>query len=110
MAETDGQLAAVAGYILANRSSRPDVWVSVWCARKGCNGIGLELMAALPGLTGARVLACNNIRPKTMAFYRFLGWSADRMDHYYRLAPRAEYRLARAGRLRLSGARSRSSV
>ena len=95
VAETDGQLAAVAGYILANRSSRPDVWVSVWCARKGCNGIGLELMAALPGLTGARVLACNNIRPKTMAFYRFLGWSADRMDHYYRLAPRAEYRLAR---------------
>ena len=96
VAETDGEISAVAGYILANRSASPDVWVSVWCARKGCNGVGLELMAALPELTGARVLACNNIRPKTMAFYRFLGWTADRMDHYYRLSERGEYRLARS--------------
>lgn len=95
LAEEGGQLLAAAGYILANRSPAPDVWVSVWVAAAGHNGVGLELMAALPGLTNARLLACNNIRPKTMAFYRFLGWHAGRLPHYYRLADLPEYRLAR---------------
>lgn len=97
LAEEDGRLLAAAGYILANRSPAPDVWVSVWVAAAGHNGVGLELMAALPGLTNARLLACNNIRPKTMAFYRFLGWHAGRLPHYYRLADLPEYRLARIG-------------
>lgn len=95
LAEVDGGLAAVAGYIRTSAAENSDIWVSVWCARKGCNGAGLELMAALPRLTGARVVACNNIRPRTMALYRFLGWTAGRMDHYYRLARRDAYQLAR---------------
>ena len=107
VAEENGEWLAAAGYIRANRSPSPDIWVSVWVARKGHNGVGLELMEALPRLTGARVVACNNIRPKTMAFYRFLGWEADRVGHFFRLADRAEYRLAvpgpNAGRLPASG-------
>ncbi|MEG2931115.1 MAG: hypothetical protein RR825_04950, partial [Ruthenibacterium sp.] len=59
------------------------------------NGAGLELMDALPRLTGARVMACNNIRPKTMAFYTFLGYTAARLPHFYRLASRAQYKVAR---------------
>lgn len=94
LAEEEGEILAAAGYILANRAPQPDIWVSVWVAKKGCNGVGLELMNALPGLTGARVVACNNIRPETCVFYRFLGWTAERIPHYYRLAPRAQYRLA----------------
>lgn len=101
LAEAEGELLAVAGYILASRSRQPDVWVSVWVAAPGHNGVGLELMAALPGLTGAQVLACNNIRPKTMAFYRFLGWYAGRVPHYYRLADLPEYRLARIARRKI---------
>lgn len=89
------ELAAVAGYIRANSAPRPDIWVSIWCAKKGQNGAGLELMAALPGLAGARVTACNNIRPETMVFYTFLGYTAARLPHYYRLADRAQYKVAR---------------
>ena len=107
VAEENGEWLAAAGYIRANRSPAPDIWVSVWVARKSHNGVGLELMDALPRLTGARVVACNNIRPKTMAFYRFLGWEADRVGHFFRLADRAEYRLAvpgpNAGRLPAAG-------
>lgn len=95
LAFVDGELSAVAGYIRANSSARPDIWVSVWVAKKGLNGVGLELMNALPELTGANVVACNNIRPKTMAFYRFLGWDAQRMGHFYRLAGLPEYHLAK---------------
>ncbi len=95
LAEQDMHLVAVAGYILCNASSQPDAWVSIWCAAKGCNGVGLELMEALPRLAGVHVLACNNIRPKTMAFYRFLGWHADRIPHYYRLGSVSEQHLVR---------------
>ena len=93
LAEENGEMLAVAGYILSNQCAVPDAWVSIWLAKKGKNGVGLELMEALPRLANIRVLACNNIRPKTMAFYRFLGWHADRIPHFYRLAKRDSYRL-----------------
>lgn len=98
VAEAGGRMVAAAGYILANHSAQPDLWVSVWVAAKGANGAGLELMEALPRLTGARVVACNNIRENTCVFYRFLGWTAERVPHYYRLADRpalADYHLCR---------------
>lgn len=98
LAERDGELLAVAGYILANSSETPDLWVSVWVAKKGENGVGLELMNAIPTLTNAKVVACNNIRANTCVFYRFLGWEAERLPHYYRLAPKenaAAYHLCR---------------
>lgn len=81
----DGTLLSVAGYLPASQGPGADVWVSIWVAAKGHNGVGLELMDALPGLLGARVVACNNIRPATCKLYHFLGWQAQRLGHYYRL-------------------------
>lgn len=98
-AEENGIPVALAGYIRANQSATPDIWVSIWCAVKGKNGVGLELMAALPTLTHARVMACNNIRPKTMAFYTFLGYTAARLPHFYRLATKKKYTVARVTHL-----------
>ncbi len=96
LAEQDGVLVAVAGYIVANESDTPDLWVSVWVALKGAMGAGLELMNAIPTLTNARVVACNNIRENTCAFYQFLGWTAERLPHYYRPNQAAQpYRLYR---------------
>lgn len=93
-AEADGEIVAIAGYIRANEAEKPDIWVSIWCAKKGCNGVGLELMAALPKLANARSMSCNNIRPKTMAFYNFLGYYAARMPHFYRLSDKESYAVA----------------
>lgn len=95
LAFSGDELCAVAGYILANERPQPDIWVSIWCAKKGYNGAGLELMAALPKLTNARVMACNNIRPKTMAFYTFLGYTAARLPHYYRLGTHTSFEVAK---------------
>ena len=72
LAEQDGEILCAAGYILANQSETPDIWVSVWVAAKGHNGVGLELMDALSGLLNARVVACNNIRANTCVLYHFL--------------------------------------
>lgn len=94
VAEQNGEILALAGYIPANQSEHPDIWVSLWCAKKGHNGSGLELMAELPKLTGCRVIACNNIRPKTIAFYEFLGYTGAWLPHYYRLADKPKYEVA----------------
>lgn len=108
--EEDGKIVAAVGYILANKSEAPDIWVSIWCAQKGKNGTGLELMSALPSLTGARVMACNNIREKTMVFYSFLGYTAERLPHYYRLADKAEYKVARIAKKRIRPVQSGNSL
>lgn len=95
LAERGGQLVAVAGFIPSCSGAHPDVWVSIWVADKAAKGSGLELMAALPELTGCRTLACNNIRPETRPFYAFLGYTTGRVGHFYRLAPREAYTVAR---------------
>ncbi len=95
LAERNGRLAAVAGFIPASSRPEADIWVSLWVADKAARGAGLELMEALPRLTGCRTLACNNIRLETIPLYHFLGYEAGRIPHYYRLAARAQYLLAR---------------
>ncbi len=94
IAMQNSAIVAIAGYIYTSRQKPIDIWVSIWCAVKGKNGVGLELMEKLPQLTGARVMACNNIRPKTMPFYTFLGYTAQMLPHYYRLADKATYSIA----------------
>ena len=98
IAELEGKYAAVCGYILTNRYDDPDIWASVFVARKDCSGIGIRLMAELGKLTNSNVVACNNIRENTLNLYRFLGWTAERISHYYRIAEKdalSEYKLCR---------------
>ena len=99
VAEQDGHYLSAAGYIPAAKGPGADAWVSIWVAAKGHNGVGLELMNALPDLLGARVLACNNIRENTCVLYHFLGWQAERLRHYYRLGTPGPggWQLARPG-------------
>ncbi len=97
LAESGGEIVALAGFIPASSEKAPDIWVSFWVASPAARGAGLDLMEALPRLTGCRHMACNNIRPKTRVFYEFLGFATGRMGHYYRLAERAAYKLARLG-------------
>ncbi len=95
LAEEEGELAALAGYIPASQGKHPDVWISFWLADKTKRGAGLELMAKIMQLVGCRSISCNNIRPKTRVFYEFLGFSTGRMGHFYRLAQKECYQLAR---------------
>ena len=92
--EDNGEIAAVCGYIKCSEDADSDIWISIWCAKKGKNGLGLALMGKMQELTGARVMSCNNIRKNTMAFYTFLGYHPDKMDHYYRLRDLNEYKMA----------------
>jgi len=90
----DDGIAAVCGYIKCGEKADSDIWISIWCAKKGKNGLGLALMGKMQELTGANVMSCNNIRQNTMPFYTFLGYHPDGMNHYYRLRDLKEYRMA----------------
>lgn len=92
--EDEGEMAAVCGYIKCAQGDNSDIWVSVWCAKKGKNGLGLSLMGQMQQLVGAKVMACNNIRKKTMAFYTFLGYHPDKLNQYYRLNDKDSYKIA----------------
>ncbi|WP_367924548.1 hypothetical protein [uncultured Ruthenibacterium sp.] len=101
LCEAAGQIVALAGYIRANQSQTPDIWVSIWCADKKNRGAGMELLDALPRLCNARLSACNNIRPQVIPLYRFLGYEAGRLPHYYRLADKSSYSVARISKKRI---------
>ena len=88
------EIAAVCGYIKCSEEENSDIWISIWCAKKGKNGLGLSLMGQMQQLTGARVMACNNIRQNTMPFYTFLGYHPDGLNHYYRLRDLDKYTMA----------------
>ena len=90
----DDGIAAVCGYIKCSEADNSDIWISIWCAKKGKNGLGLALMGKMQELTGANVMSCNNIRKNTMPFYTFLGYHPDEMKHYYRLRDLPEYKMA----------------
>ncbi len=92
--EKNGKICAVCGYINASEKPGGDIWISIWCAEKGSKGAGLELMGAMKELTGAGVMACNNIRPETMPFYTFLGYFPGKLTHSYRLRDRKNYDIA----------------
>lgn len=91
--DKDG-IAALCGYIKCSKAENCDIWVSIWCAVKGKNGLGLALMGKMQELTGAKVISCNNIRKNTMAFYTFLGYHPDGLNHYYRLRDLPQYKMA----------------
>ena len=100
-AEQGGRICAAAGFIRANACESPDIWASIWAADEAAPGAGMELMAALPRLANARFCAVNNIRKKVAGLYRFLGFDAGRLPHYYRLAAQSGHRVARVAAPRI---------
>ena len=47
------------------------------------------------GLTGASFISCNNIRKNVMGLYRFAGYETGMLRHYYRLAQKQRYHVAK---------------
>ncbi len=97
VAEQDGKITAIAGYARSSLRETPDIWLSLWCVskEKAYSGNGLEVHHALRELAHARLSGCNNLRPRVLPVCRFSGYTTGRMPHYYRLAERDAYRVAR---------------
>ena len=46
VSEDNDGVCAICGYIKCSNEENPDIWISIWCAKKGKNGQGLALMGA----------------------------------------------------------------
>ncbi len=86
LARDDDGLLGVCGYIPANSSDAPDVWISFLVCKKGAPfGLSYQLFDFIRETTHCATFACNNIRPKTRALYEFLGYRFGGLTQYYRI-------------------------
>lgn len=91
------EIFGVCGFIKTNQSASPDVFISYILTKKMSPfGMAFKLIELIGRITGARTLACNNIRRKTRGVYDFLGYTVGDMTHWYRLNADSEsYKLCR---------------
>lgn len=95
LCEDDGQISAICGYIPASNKENSDIWMSFLVADPKARWAGTELVEKLPQLTGADCVACVNIKKSTMGLYQLLGWQTGRMSHFFRLADKKHYSIAK---------------
>lgn len=91
-----GEFLSVGGFIFANDTPSPDVWLSFILTKKGAPlNLGFQIIEKINELSNSRTFGVNNIRKKTCGLYEFLGYKTGAMTHYYRLNPEraGDYRL-----------------
>ena len=81
-----GDILSVCGFLFANESTTPDVFLSYILSKPGAPlSVGLALVEEIRRTTGCRVCSCNNVRKKVKGFYGFLGFDFVQMTQFYRL-------------------------
>ena len=94
--QSDKKIIAILGFIMYGDSLKEDIMLALWKALKGKSPfLGVELLEYLIQKTEGRV-SCNGINLKTTkVIYEFMGFQVDCMKHYYRLADKQEYKIAK---------------
>ena len=94
--QSDKKIIAILGFIMYGDSLKEDIMLALWKAVKGKSPfLGGELLEYLIQKTEGKV-SCNGINLKTAKpVYEFMGFQVDCMKHYYRLADKQEYKIAK---------------
>ena len=88
----DGRLYGACGYVKSAMQNGFDVWTALWNVVENPYGIrGGEIKKFIVENSGARFAACNNITKETIQNYKRLGYTAGKMNHYYRAAEKSSY-------------------
>jgi len=95
IAKNNNKLFGICGFIYANHSETPDIWLALWKVIPSKNpGLGLAIVKFLEKEKKCRILCCNGIKKEVRRLYEFMGFSTGKLRHYYRLADRATYKIA----------------
>ena len=87
-------IQAIIGYIPYGKIHR-DVMGAIWKVNRGGGPfLGVELLNYLITNMDIRIMASCGINTKTISIYQYLGYSTGKLDHYYRIADKEEYRIA----------------
>ncbi len=94
--EEDGGIYGMIGVIVYNKSSNPDVSGCTWQVIKNSNPIlGLELLEYMYEQLNVRYSYAAGLSKKAVRINEVLGNVIVELDHYYRLADRRDYKIAR---------------
>lgn len=94
--DTSGKIYGMIGAIVYNRNQNPDISGCTWQVIKSGNPIlGIELSEYMEKQLQPRYLCSLGLTEKAAKINRLLGCTITSMDHYYRLADREDYQVAK---------------
>lgn len=93
--EQSGRIYGICGYVPCSEGPGADIQTDTFQTIKSPNPmLGIDMVAALPELTGCRSVSSVGIVPKTRPIYDFLGYETGMLDHYYILGDTEEFKIA----------------
>ena len=94
--EDNGKIYGILGAVVYNSTPNPDVSGCTWQVVKSSNPmLGLDLSEYMYNQLHVRYCCAAGLSQKAVQINALLGAVITEMDHYYRLADRSDYRIAR---------------
>ncbi len=94
--KSTSELEGILGYIPYGTEGERDIFTALWKVRKGKNLFqGIDLLYYLEQNARCRDLFCAGINPKTFSIYKYMRKEVTKMEHFYMLNDREEYKIAR---------------
>lgn len=94
--EDNGKIYGIMGAVVYNSTPNPDVSGCTWQVVKSSNPmLGLDLSEYMYNQLHVRYCCAAGLSQKAVQINALLGAVITEMDHYYRLADRSDYRIAR---------------
>lgn len=94
-----GEIHGILGFLQASKEAECDVWTSIWKVRQDISTslLGLKLKQALMKREGVRYNLCIGANPQTsVRIHKIIfGYHVDKMNHYYCMSQRQEYKIAK---------------
>lgn len=94
--EDTGKIYGMMGAIVYNSSQNPDISGCTWQVIKSSNPmLGMELSEYIFKQLNGRYGCAAGLSDKAVRIHELLGYTITEMDHYYRLADREDYKIAK---------------
>jgi hypothetical protein len=94
--EQDRRIVGFLGCIKYTSVEPYDISPILWKVVEGTRGfIGLQMFQFLIETLKTNLVFCTGINPKTVPIYNYFGYHTGKLDHYYRIADKKEYKIAR---------------
>lgn len=94
--EESGKIYGMMGAIVYNKSANPDISGCTWQVIKSSDPmLGLDLADYMYAQLNGRYNIGAGLSKKAVRLHELLGYTITEMDHYYRLADREDYKIAK---------------
>lgn len=93
--EASKKIYGVCGYVITNRLEKKDIQIFLLRVIDNANKFtSVNLFRFMENNINYRVISSCGVRPNVTVLYDYLGYRTGRLNHYYRLADKKEYKVA----------------